>query len=256
MKKCLIILIGYVAFLSAMDRPQLMKIYHVPVVANKTIRDTTREEILTIAHEQMLQDEGRIEAIVIRPEANKRLPLGMCEITPTHIYGDKDEDQAEYKDLAVVTMMRADVADAVGGYLLPGDNLYVRGMRMGKRYLADGDIITIIDAQHMVKSILLKTSIAYPADWKFQACCGKEAFDFCNNEGEFENGLVGPNGTLNGVEQRARGMRLAALKGGLVSLDDRVVIERGQAKDARLAEFNLEQKAQSLLAKAKSWPKI
>lgn len=237
--------------LHAMEAPQLFKVYHVPAIANKTIKETTKEELLTIAPDHLLQDEGRIEAIVIRPEKEKRCCMGICEITPTHIYGDKNEYENEVQDLAVVTMMRADVSHAVGGCYLPGDNLHVRGMRMGKKYLEAGDIITIIDAQHIVKAILLKTHMPHQACWKFQARCGKHAFNFCNNEDVYENGLEGPNGTLNGVEQRARGIRLAALKAGLVSIGDRVLIERGQAKEKRLAEFNLAQKAAELVEKSK-----
>lgn len=251
MKKCLIILALYLPVISAMEAPQLPTVYHVAAVANKTIRDTKHQELLTIAPDHLLLDEGRIEAIVIRPEKDKRLCMSMCEITATHIYGDKNEHEKELQDLAVVTMMRADVSQAVGGSHLSGDNLHVRGMRMGKKYLEVGDIITIIDAQHMVKSILLKTHMPHQACWKFQARCGKQAFDFCNNEDAYENGLVGPKGTLNGVEQRARGIRLAALKAGLVSIGDRVLIERGAAKEKRLAEFNLLQKAVELVAKSK-----
>lgn len=251
MKKNIIIVMGYIAVLNAMDAPQLMRVYEVPAVANKTLRDTTKEELLTIAPDELLQDEGRIEAIVIRPEKDKRLCMSMCEITPTHIHGDKNQQEVELQELAVVTMMRADVSQAVGGCYLPGDNLHVRGMRMGKKYLAVGDILTIIDAQHMVKSILLKTHIPHQACWKFQARCGKHAFDFCNNEDVYENGLEGPNGKLDGAEQRARGIRLAALKGGLVEIGNRVVIERGAAKEKRLAAFNLVQKAAELVEKSK-----
>lgn len=234
-----------------MEQPQTGKIYEVPAVVNKILRNTTQEELLAIAPDHLLYDEGVIEAIVIRPDKDKRVYMNTGIITPTHVYGDKNEKLTEYQDLAAVTMMRADVAHSIGGYHLPGDNLHVRGMRMGKQYLDVGDIITIIDAQHMVKAILLKTYMPHQACTKFLSRCGQLPFYFCNNEAEYENGLVGPHGKLDGVEQRLRGLRLAVLKAGLVSLGNRVVIERHEAKEKRLTEFNLAQKAAELVEKSK-----
>ncbi|CAN5148050.1 hypothetical protein BH09DEP1_BH09DEP1_6500 [soil metagenome] len=62
---------------------------------------------------------------------------------------------------------------------------------------------------------------------------------------------MAPNGKLDGVEQRIRGIRLAVLKPGLIFTGNRVIIERGQAKEKRLAEFNLVQIALALVAKSK-----
>lgn len=251
MKRILILALFSPMMLVAMDQSQTAKIYEIPAVPNKTVRDTTHQELLAIAPDHLLKDEGIIEALVIRPDKDKRAYRYLCEITSTHIIGDKNEKTTEYQDLAVVTMMRADVAQEIGGYHLPGDNIHVRGMRMGKKYLEVGDILTIIDAQNIVKAILLKTYIPHQACWKFQARCGKLAFDFCNNEDAYENGLEAPRGKLDGVEQRLRGIRLAVLKGGLVSIGERVIIERGQDKQKRLAEFNLAQRLHELVEKSK-----
>lgn len=251
MKKKLIIFALYSSVIIAMDEPQTGKVFEIPAVANKFYRNTSQEELFAIAPDHLLKDEGIIEALVIRPDKDKRAYMTSCEITPTHIYGDKNSQITEHQDLAVVTMMRADVGQAIGGYHLPGDNIHVSGMRMGKQYLEIGDIITIIDAQNMVKAILLKTYMPHQACWKFQSRCGKQAFDFCNNEDAYENGLVVPQGKLDGVEQRLRGIRLAVLKAGLIFVGDRVVIERGAAKEKRLAEFNLAQKVLEFVEKSK-----
>lgn len=245
-----LVLVGFVC--GGMELPPRNTIIEVPAIANKPYRQTTEHELRAILPDELLHDEGVIEEMVIRPEKDKRVRVSMCEITPTHIYGDKNQYHDELQDLAVVTMMRADVGQAIGGSHLPGDNIFVRGMRMGKAHLDAGDIITIVDAQKMIKAILLKTHIPHQACWKFQARCGKLAFDFCNNEDAYENGLNGDQGKLDGVAQRARGIRLAALKGGLVSIGDRVIIERGPAKEKRLAELGLIQKAAELLEKSKA----
>lgn len=239
------------SFLVAMQESQIGKKYHVPAIVNKSLRETTQQELLTIIPEHLLKDEGVVEALIIRTEKDYRVPLSLVEVTQTHLYGDKNAQVDEYQDLAAVTMMRADVSQAMGGYHLPGDNIHVSGLRMGKKYLEVGDILTVMDAQHMVKAIFLKTYIPHQACWKFQARCGKIAFDFCNNEDAYENGLEGPQGKLDGVEQRARGIRLAVLKAGLISVGNRVIIERGEAKNIRLAEFNLTQKALEMVAKSK-----
>lgn len=237
--------------MQAMDEPQRGKIYQVPAVANKYYRETTKGELLRIAPDHLLKDEGMIEFLIIRPEKEQRAYLRSVGVKLTHIHGDKNGAETELQDLAAVTMMRADASHAFGGAHLPGDNIHVSGMRMGKQYLEVGDILTIIDAQNMVNTILLKTHIPHQACWKFASRCGQEAFDFCNNEGEYENGLLGPNGKLDGVEQRLRGIRLAVLKGGLISEGNRVVIERGQTKEKRLAEFALGARAAELVTKSR-----
>lgn len=251
MKKLIVIISVLSLACGGMEKPQRNTIVEVPAIANKPYRQTTHDELCGILYDEHLGAEGVLDGIVIRPEKDKRIVVSMCEITPTHIWGDKNQHENQLQELAVVTMMRADVAEAVGGYHVPGDNLFVKGMRMGKADLEAGDIITIIDAQQMVKAILLKTHIPHQACWKFQARCGKLAFDFCNNEDAYEKGIVGAHGKLDGVQQRVRGIRLAALKGGLVSLGDRVIIERGPAKEKRLAEFGLIQKAAALVEKSK-----
>lgn len=251
MKKSLIILVLYSSAITAMQPLQLGQVFEVPQDPNIILGNTTQEQLLTISPDYLLKDEGIIEALVIRPEKNKRVYMSSCEITPTHIHGDKNCQTTEHQDLAVVTMMRADMGKAIGGYHLPGDNIYVSGMRMGKKYLEVGDIITIIDAQNMVKAILLKTYMPHQACLKFRSRCGQLAFDFCNNEDKYENGLMGPQGMLDGVEQRLRGLRLAVLKPGLIFVGNRVLIEREQAKEKRLAEFNLAQVAMQIIQKSK-----
>lgn len=245
-KSVLMILMG--TNICAMEE---IKRYHAPALANKVLRETTEQDLLKMSPEHLLKDEGVIEALVIRPEKDWRVPMSMVEVTPTHILGDKNAECTELQDLAAVTMTRADVSQAMGGCYLSGDNIHVRGMRMGKQALDVGDILTVIDAQNKVKAIFLKTHIPHQACWKFQSRCGKLAFDFCNNEDAYENGLEAPQGKLNGVEQRARGIRLAVLKAGLLSVGNRVIIERSDAKAKRLAEFDLAQKAAELVAKSK-----
>lgn len=250
-KLLLISALGISFSLLAMDEPHMGKLYHIPATANKYYRETTKEELLTIAPDHLLKDEGIIGALVIRPEKEQRTYMRSIEVKLTHIYGDRNSSETELQDLASITMMRSDASRAFGGAHLPGDNIHVSGMRMGKQYLEEGDILTIIDAQHMVKAILLKTYMPHQACWKFASRCGKQAFDFCNNEDAYENGLVGPNGKLDGVEQRLRGVRLAVLKGGLISEGNRVIIERGQAKEKRLAECAVVWRAAELVAKSR-----
>lgn len=249
MKRILIILFFYLPVV-AMEKPSIGHVYHVPAEVNKTFHDTTEQDLQKILPDHLLQDEGWIEAIIVRPEKEMRAYQNMCEITETHIIGDKNAKVTEDKDLATVTIIRADVSQAIGGFHVPGDNIHVRGMRMGKQYLEDGDIIVIENDQDGEEIILGKTKVPHQACVKFMYRSGKKALEACNNEGDYENGFEGIYGKLNGVEQRLRGLRLAVLKRGKARVGSRVFIERGEAKERRLAKYGLTQKAIEMLQKS------
>lgn len=250
MKRILIILLLYGSTLLTMEKPSDGHAYTVPFVDKQIFHDTTEQALKRILPDQLLQDQGWIEALIVRPDKNMRTYTQSCEITKTHIIGDKNEKITEHQEFAVVTMMRADVSQAIGGFHLPGDNIHVRGMHMGKKDLDIGDIITILDG-NLVMAILILTYMPHQACLKFLSRCGKKAFDLCNNEDAYENGMEVANGKLDGVEQRLRGLRLAVLKAGKVAVGNKVIIERGENKEKRLAQFNLNQFAQELVSKSK-----
>ena len=227
------------------------EIYTIPAVANRVLRHITREELFAIKPEHLLSDEGVIEGLIIRPEKNQRRKVTSCQILRNYIVGDKNQSQEEDQEFGAVTLMRADVSHALGGMHFPGDNIHVRGLRMGKNYLNTGDLITIIDTRNIVKVILLKTYIPHSACWKLLSRCGQEAFDFLNSEGAYELGVNTSQGLLDGVQQRLRGIRLAVLKEGTIAIGDKVLIERAQAKEKRLHENNLIQVAVEWISASK-----
>ena len=146
--------------------------------------------------------------------------------------------------------MRADVSRALGGYHIPGDNIHVEGLRFGKKYLEAGDLVVIKSPSDEIKSVLLKTLIPHYACWKLQARCGSYAHDFLNAEGEYEQGIIHDGNTVNGLQDRLRGIRLVVLKAGEVALGDHVSIARGTEKQDLMAQFHLAQVAAAWVEKS------
>lgn len=227
-------------------------IYTIPAVANKVLQEVSREQLMTIKSEKELGDHGIITSLVIRPDKNQRQVVPSVQLTREYIIGDKNKDLEKDREFGAVTMMRADVSRALGGYHIPGDNIHVEGLRFGKKYLDTGDLVVIKSPQEEIKSILLKTLIPHYACWKLQARCGSRAHDFLNAEGEYEQGVARDGNPVNGLEDRLRGIRLVVLKGGEITPGDHVFIARAAEKDALIAQFHLEQVSAAWVEKSKA----
>ena len=235
--------------LIAMEKPA---IYHIPATANKVLQEVSYEQLLSIKSEQELADQGTIVSLVIRPDKNQRQIVPSLQLTREFIIGDKNEKEEKDREFGAVTMMRADVARALGGYHIPGDNIHVEGLRFGKKYLDTGDLVVIKNRDQEIKSVLLKTLIPHYACWKLQARCGSHAHDLLNAEGEYERGIIHDGNPVDGLEDRLRGIRLVVLKAGEVTCGDHVAIARGSEKQDLMAQFHLEQVAAAWIEKSKA----
>ena len=242
-------LFSYTFQLSAMERSGM---YHVPAVANKVLHEVASEQLANIYSEQELADQGVISALVIRPEKDYRKLVQSMHITREYIAGDKNEKEEKDREFGAVTMMRADVSAALGGAHIPGDNIHVEGLRFGKKYLDIGDFVVIKSRQQEIKSILLKTLIPHYACWKLQARCGSCAQDLLNAEGDYEKGIIRDGNTINGLEDRLRGIRLVVLKNGEITVGDHVFIVCGEQKAELVKKFHLEQVSAAWIEKSKT----
>lgn len=203
--------------------PPQSSVYHVPAIANKVFKEVKAEQLTAIKSEDELSDTGIIEALVIRPKKDYRLLVASATLTPEYIEGDKNKELESEKEFGAVTIMRADVSEALGGFHIPGDNIHVRGLRLGQKYLQPGDLIVIKTPQQEITSVLIQTFIPHYACWKLQARCGARAFEFLHNK----------------HNERLRGIRPVVLKGGRVSVGDQITIMRGNEKNALMVKCSL-----------------
>ncbi len=211
--------------------------YTIPAQPNAFYSIVPIESLLSIKPSSALGDFGIITSLVVRPETDQRVLMDAMTLTHSSIVGDKHEDA----QVDVVTLMRSDVSNAIGGAHIPGDNIHVAGLSLAKNNLHDGDLLVISDkGTREIKSILLKTAVPHYACWKLRARCGAIAFDFINAEGEFENGVQNNSGIIHGLHDRLRGVRLGVLLGGAVTYGDVVSICKEQsAKESLLSRYNL-----------------
>ena len=229
--------------------------FTIPAIANKVYRQVSKEQLLTIKPEDKLDHLGTITSLIVRPEKNKRILMSsLLLMRQGYIYGDKQEEKKDDPDkqCGAVSLMRSDVSFALGGSCIPGDNIHVDGLHIGKDYLAEGDLIIISNPATLnIKSILLKTYVAHYACWKLLARCGQDAFNFLNAEGEYENGNNKEKKEfVHGLHHRLRGIMLIILKGGEIALHDLVTIASGTEKDTLLAQLNLKIAAEQWLEKS------
>ena len=229
--------------------------FTIPAIANKVYKQVTKTDLLNIKPESQLGPIGIITALIVRPEKDKRTILPSLQLMPQgYIYGDKQQEKKDDPDrqYGAVSLMRSDVSHALGGSFIPGDNIHVEGLHIGKDHLADGDLIIISDPETLnIKSILLKTYVAHYACWKLLARCGQDAFNFLNAEGEYENGNNKEKEEfVHGLHHRLRGIMLVILKGGEIALNDLVTIAHGTEKDTLLAQLNLTSAAAQWLEKS------
>ena len=233
-------------FLLGMQLNQINTPFEVPAKANHFFSQVTAHHLIsTILPEQELSNQGIITSLVIRPKENQRMLLPSLHLTRTAIEGDKNNDIPSNKELSAVMLMRDDVSQALGGKYIPGDNIHVSRLHLGKEHLKDGDLLVIQDSAQQIESILLKTYIPHYACWKLLSRCGQTAHDFINSEAEFENGVYKnealKTGYIHGTQHRLRGVCLTALKGGIIETGNTVTIMSGKQKDELLAKYSLVQ---------------
>lgn len=242
MFKLFILFITFPSLLVAMNG-SLTK-YYVPGERESVGLSITAEQLCTIKSEQELKNEGILTAIVVRPENNYRTMVASAVITKNGLIGDKGPNP-NYPNvyLTAVSLMRSDVSDALGGAHILGDNLHVERLSLSTENLKPGDLIVVSEPhdKQLVKMVLLMTHQPHTGCYRLEARVGKEAFNFINGMGKYEEqSLRAKDGQLlNGPAQRLRGVFLAVLKEGTPSLGDTVFIESGEQKDQRIAQLGL-----------------
>ena len=215
------------------------KIYHVPAIANKILQEVKSEQLAAIKSEDELADIGTIAALVIRPKKDFREIVSSLILTPECIEGDKNKENETDKEFGAVTIMRADVSEALGGFHIPGDNIHVQGLHLGEKYLQPGDLLIIKTPQQELAVILMQTFIPHYACWKLQARCGVNAFRFLHAEDLYETGFSKNGKIIHGLRDRLRGIRPIVLKGGKITVGDQISIIRNDEKNALLLKFSL-----------------
>ena len=242
-------------YLHGMHNNPELNTYHEPAQNGIFRRDFLLSAVHRIQAEEELQDSGTIVGLVVRPKSEYRQMVSSCKVTKTHIEGDKHKELLKDQELHAVTLMRADVSQALGGMHIPGDNIHVKGLRMGRKYISEGDLLTVCEPgnKELIRAVFLLTAVEYTACLKLESRAGKHAYDFLNAEGIFRNTLIKtPKGKLlNGPEQRLRGLRLAVIYEGIVELGHDIFIEKGAQRNQRLVSLGMVEYAAELLIKAR-----
>ncbi|GMU19802.1 MAG: hypothetical protein AMXMBFR12_09930 [Candidatus Babeliales bacterium] len=220
-------------------KESVSKLYHVPAIANKVFQEVKSEQLATIKSEDELADTGTITALVIRPKKDFRQTVSSIILTPEYIEGDKNKENETDKEFGAVTIMRADVSEALGGFHIPGDNIHVQGLHLGEKYLQPGDLLAIKTPQQELASILMQSFIPHYACWKLQARCGVNAFRFLHAEDPYETGFSKNGKIIHGLRDRLRGSRPIVLKSGKITVGDQISIIRNNEKNALLFKFSL-----------------
>jgi|GEM_PF-3707181 len=201
----------------------------------------THHALATIKTEEQLHATGTITSLIIRPQSNTRLAVDSAHLTKNGIVGDlRAQQDSTTTPPDAVTLMRSDVSDVLGGAHLSGDNIHVEGLHIGEKYVKTGDLLIVRDVQTAeIKTILLKTLIPHYGCWKFISRFGQNAFDLCNAEGNYPDGIQTPAGLIHGTQHRLRGLRLIVLKEGTINIGDHVAILADEEKEQLLTDFNL-----------------
>jgi hypothetical protein len=221
--------------------------HYVPAIAQQELTHITHEQLCSIKKDDSLSLQGTITALVIRPQEHYRTLVDSIEITKEGIKGDKHAIAQPHNVLDVISLMRSDVSEALGGAHVAGDNIHVQGMSLSKKNIKTGDII-VIQNKDAIKAILLKTHMPHYACWKLAARCGKTAFNFINAEGEYKDGMQ----SIHGANDRLRGVILAVLQAHeSVTIGDFVNIATPEQKEKILADKQLKQSYDNLLAMSK-----
>jgi hypothetical protein len=248
--------------LALAGKGELGELLHVPANVNAPYLPVEMEQLKSILGEDELSHTGTIEALVIRPKLEYRERVSELTLSFSGVMSGEKEDKHgtsdnEHTELEAVSLIRFDVSDALGDVRIPGDNIHVKGLRLGEDALKVGDILKITDSeQGEVKAILLKTHVPHHACFKFLGRSGQLAFDLVSSEGQFENGLQLHNEerpvSLNGHEQRLRGVKLAVLKEGTIQEGDRVAIIQGTELKNLISELKLNTRYSKLLTQSKT----
>jgi hypothetical protein len=242
-KKALLLCSFFACNLEAMRVPS-DKIPLFKIKSDRGLRNPMSEDdVARILPAERCGPEGTIETLVtllehglIRKEKSLKLTYDGVE---------EDEDFS-------VTLMRADVSDALGGAVVPGDHIHVLGIDLGIRSFKVGDLIVIKDPKNAaIKTILLKTYIEHLADTTIVDLCGQRAFDVLNAEGEYALGFDYKANPVHGIRDRLRGVKLAVLKEGVVAVGDRVVICSIPGNEIILQQHGLNSSYQELLAQSR-----
>lgn len=203
-------------FLFSME--QQPKFFEVP--ATKLCHETTVEELTNLLSFDQLKKSGTIEQMFIRSETNNRTLVETAIVTFKGIKGDKvasDHNDEQEVELTAVSLIRADVAQVLGGGHVSGDNLIVKGLYFGKQALEVGDLLVVYNNENSIKVILLFTHMPHHACLKLKRRCGERAYNCLNALGEYKNGIKSEKTLIHGVDDRLRGIYCAVLKEGELS---------------------------------------
>jgi hypothetical protein len=219
-------------------------------------KNIEERDLVSIQPESQLKQTGTIVGLVIRPDKGLREYVKKVRVGHSHIEGDENQFSTEVtQELEAVSLIRADVSHAMGGFHVTGDNIHVDGIKLGKDTFRSGDLLYVIDSStRKIKVVLLRTDVPHYACYKFIQRCGQIAHDFVNAEGVYEQGFQKSNETdpatselIHGTQHNLRGVKLAVLKSGTIALGDQVSIVKGKQVLSYLRKHRLESEYVRLL---------
>lgn len=162
---------------------------------------------------QSPQDEGVLNAIVIRPVSNERVDMEISVVSPDGgVHGDRWAKQAwlnlpkqELDPKAQITVMNSRAAEVIAQtrerWPLAGDNLYV-DLDLSEDNLKAGQRLSIGSA------IFEVTPQPHNGCSKFQARFGAEALKFVNSEA--------------GKHHHLRGIYVKVVQAGVIQVNDTI----------------------------------
>ncbi len=241
--------IGTNCLLAMEQQPKVFQAF-----ADKLYHETSIGELSNLLSSAQLDESGTIEQIFIRPTANKRILVNKAMVTFKGIQGDKvtsDCNNEQELELTAVSLIRADVAQALGGAHVSGDNLVVKGLNFGKEDLKAGDLLLVYNDDDKIKVILLFTHMPHHACLKLKTRCGERAYNCLNALSEYKDGIKKKEIVIHGVDDRLRGIYCAVLKEGelCTKTANCVVVVKSNCIEQFLSEEEL-QRYQLLLEKS------
>jgi len=233
-------------------KESLIPMYHAPSDGGAP-NQTHHDMLAKVWPVDSCKLEGTIATLIARPASGWRMKSSALKLKKYGVEGDhRTKDASDEHRVDAVTLMRADVSDQLGGAPVPGDDMHVTGLDIGEMNLACGGLLVIKDPDaQVVKAILLKTYIEYYANQKIRNRCGDLAYDFLLAEGTFEKSSEYEGHPVHGKRDRLRGLKLAVLLDGEVSVGDRVFICTPEQSNQLLQEHKLGMLYHDLIQKSR-----
>ncbi len=212
------------------------------------------DDVKRVESVRNLAKYGVVESLIARPMSGMREAHTSLKLTKLGVESDhrfKKRDRKEQHIVQAVSLMRADVSQVLGGAHVPGDDIHVRGLDLSEMSLPIGALIVIKHPyKEIIKAILLKTCVEYYANDRLLKRCGENAYDLMQVEGPFDTSLHNGTNSVHGLRDRLRGVKLAVLKEGEVSVGDHVLIVTGEESEALIKKYKLDPSYQNLLTRS------